>query len=85
MNAQVHFVPDGQYSKIDLDRFLFELESRFKQKEVMHRKEAAAFLGISTRQLDSLCSLGSIKYHRIEGLSGKIFLRSELLDTVKRS
>jgi len=84
MTAQVQFIPETQYSKVDLDRFLFELEARFKQKEVMHCKEAAAFLGISVRQLNNLASAGKLKYHRLDGLKGKLFLRTEILEAVKK-
>lgn len=84
-HKQIQFTPDGSFSVKDLDRFLFELEARFKAKEVMHRKDAAAYLGVSERTLDRLSVSGVIKYHTLEGLSGKLYLRSEILEKVKAS
>lgn len=77
----IQLVPAGQFSIKDLDKFLFELELRFKQKEVMHRKEAAAFIGVNVRTLDR----SNIPYHTVEGLSGKLYLRSEMLEHIKNS
>jgi hypothetical protein len=83
---QVQFHPEvGGYSIKDLDSLLYALETRIKAREVMHRKEAAEFIGISLRQLDELTSQGSIPCHRLEGLSSKLYLRSELLDRIRNS
>ena len=76
--------PEGQYSKVDLDRFLFELETRFKQKEVMRIEDVAAEFSCSVRKINHLCQHGKIPFHRIDGLGGKVFLRSELIDFIKK-
>ena len=84
MTAQVNFIPDGQYSPIDLDKFLFELEARFKQKEVMKIEQAAEFLTCSSSKIHELCRKDKIPYHRVDGIGGKLFLRSELIEYVKK-
>lgn len=81
----VQFVPEGQFSTKDLDIFLRELDMRFKQKEVMHRKEVADYMGLSERTVDRLSKPGGLPFHTIEGLSGKLYLRQEIIDYIKRS
>jgi predicted DNA-binding transcriptional regulator AlpA len=84
-NKTVQFVPEGQFSTKDLDVFLRELEIRFKHKEVMHRKEVSEFMGLSERTVDRLSKPGGLPFHTIEGLSGKLYLRSELIEHIKKS
>lgn len=84
MTAVIQMLPHGQYSPIDLDKFLVELELRFKQKEVLHTKEAAAFLGVAERTLYRLPK-ETVPYHKIEGLEGRLYLRSELIDLIRKS
>jgi hypothetical protein len=75
-------------SQADLDRLIHAIQLRVQQvqeEQIMHRKEAAKFLGIGTRQLDKLTNASKLPYHRIEGLAAKLYLRTELLEHVKRS
>lgn len=84
LTAQVNFIPAGQYSPVDLDRFLFELEARFKQKEVMRIEQAAEFLSCSVSKMYELCRNDKIPSHRVDGIGGRLFLKSELLDFIKK-
>jgi hypothetical protein len=85
MNNQVRFIPEGQFSNNDLAAFVKELEAFYKGKEVMHRSDAAIFLGVSERTIDRLSLSGAIPYHTIQGLHGKLYLRSELIEVIKNS
>lgn len=57
MTAQIEFLPAGQYTIKDLDTLLVALETRVKAREVMHTKDAAAYLGISPRQVQQLAAV----------------------------
>lgn len=86
MTAQVNFIPEGPYSIHDVETLVIAFESVVKAREVMHRKEAADFLGINIRTLDRLATAGSIPYHKIKGLEGtRLYLRSELVAHIKKS
>lgn len=82
--AVIEMIPEGQFSIKDLDILIFALEGRVKAQEVMHRKDAAKFLGMSVRNLDALSSNKRIPFHKPEGWP-KMYLRSEILDFIKRS
>lgn len=79
-------VPDDYYSfnLKNLDTFLLALERRMAAKEVMHIGDAAKFMGCSVRKINDLCQRNKIPYHRIDGLAGKLFLRSELIEFFKK-
>lgn len=80
MTTQVRFIPEGTFSNKDLHRLLVELSAFLDQKEVMHVKEAAAFLGISRSTLYRT----NIPYHTLEGMEGRLYLKSELIDFIKK-
>jgi hypothetical protein len=81
MTAVIQMRPEGQYTNKDLEKLLIELREVIQQQEVMHSQEAAKFLGIS---VGKLYRMSNIPHHRVEGIGGKLFLRSELIDFIKR-
>ena len=81
---QVAMIPEGKYSQTELGTLITELERFYKGKEVMHTKEAAAFLGIGVTTLYRIPKT-SLPYHKIEGLEGRLYLRSELLHSIRNS
>lgn len=84
-HIEPRLVPDEYYSAKDIDRLFTALENHIKQREVMHRKEAADFLGINIRTLDRLATEGNLPYHRLKGLEGtRLYLRRELLDFISQ-
>lgn len=85
MTAVVNLIPDGYFSNKDLERLLIELHKVVQQKEVLRIEDAAEFLSCSVRKINHLCQHDKLPYHRIDGLSGKVFLRSELIDFIKKS
>lgn len=84
--AQIEYqiVPDEYYSIKDINRLIEALEKRMKVREVMRIEHAMKFLGIGRSQIDRMCKNGHLPFHCIEGLSGKLFLRSELIEFIKR-
>lgn len=81
---QIQLVPEGQFSNKDLDAFLFELERRWKSKEILHVQEAADYLGISKSKLYRMPK-EVFPYHEVEGMAGRLYLKSELLNAIKKS
>jgi predicted DNA-binding transcriptional regulator AlpA len=81
--AHVQFVPDGQFSVKDLDRFLISLEARWKSKDVLNHEECAEYIGCSVRTLYRLGNCGSIPYHTLQGLGGRLYLKSEIIEAIK--
>jgi len=72
----------------EIDKIISAVTSRamsLMSEEIMHRKEAAKFLGIGTRQLDKLTNDKKLPYHRIDGLAAKLYLRSEIIQLIKGS
>jgi predicted XRE-type DNA-binding protein len=84
MTAVLQMIPDGQYSNKDLERLVIELTGVIKQTEVMHRKQAAEFLGIAQRTLDKMVQESKVPFHRPEGFGGPVFLRSELIEHIRK-
>lgn len=84
MTAVIQMRPDGQYSLRDIDKLIDAIESRVHAREVMRIEHAVEFLGVSRSQIDRMCRDGKLPFHRIEGLGGKLFLRSELLEFIKK-
>jgi excisionase family DNA binding protein len=84
MTPVINMVPDGQYSIKDIDALLAALESRVQAREVMHRQEAADYLGINVRTLDRMSKRGELPFHQLKGLEVRLFLRSELIAFIKK-
>lgn len=86
---QVHMVPNNSIlSEVELDKIILALQARVGhhlEEKIMHRKDVAAFLGIGTRQVDKLSNAGKLPYHRLDGLAAKLYLRSELIQLIKKS
>jgi excisionase family DNA binding protein len=69
----------------DLETLIHALEKVIlSRNEVMRVDQAAAFINISRAQVDRMCRDGQLPFHRLEGLGGKLFLRSELIDFIKK-
>lgn len=68
----------------DIDTLIEVIEKRVPAKEVMRIEDARNFLGISVRQINHMCQQEQLPFHRLPGLGGKLFLRSELIDHIKR-
>lgn len=81
MTAQVQFIPEGTYSIKDLDTLIIALETRIHAREVMHTQQAADFLGISKQTLYR----SKFPFHKVEGLEGRLYLRTELIERIKKS
>lgn len=77
--------PEGYFQNKDLERLLIELGRIIPQKEVLRIEDAAELMRCSVRKVNHLCQHGKIPYHRVDGLGGKIFLRSELIEWIKKS
>lgn len=56
------------------------LKRLVESKEVMHAKEAAAFMGIGMTSLYKC----QAPFHQIKGIAGLIYLRSELIEVIKK-
>lgn len=67
----------------DIDTLIEVLEKRVAAREVMRIEHAAQFLDISVRHVNHMCQKGQLPYHRLPGLGGKLFLRSEIIHLVK--
>lgn len=81
MKALIQMIPDGRYSNPDLERLANELREYVSWPEVMHTKEAAKFLGISESKLYRVDTIPS---HKVPGLSQKVYLKSELIEYIKK-
>ena len=79
-------IPDDYYAHDlkDLNTLLVALRRLVEVKEVMTIEDAAAFLSCSVRKINDMCQHGKLPYHRLDGLAGKLFLRTELIEFVKR-
>lgn len=81
MTAVIHLKPEGRYTDKDLERLVSDLAEVVKQKEVLHPKEAAEFMGISMTSLYKC----DAPHHKIKGIQGRVYLRCELIDFIKKS
>lgn len=84
MTAIVEMRPDFGFNGPDLDRLIEALEVRVQAREVLRIEQAAGFLSCSVRKINDMCAKGKLPYHRLEGFGGKLFLRSELIDYIKK-
>ena len=80
MTAVIQMLPEGRYTSKDLERLANELIEYVKYPDVMHTKEAAAFLDVSQAQLYRTPNIPS---HKIPGI-GRVYLKSELIDYIKK-
>lgn len=80
---QVTMTPEGSLSMVELDALILALKSR-SVKEVLHAKEAAAFLGISESKLYRM-DKKVVPYHKLQGLEARLYLTAELLEYIKKS
>jgi excisionase family DNA binding protein len=78
-------VEQGSYNEKELEALIHGLEKVIlARNEVMRVDQAAAFINISRAQVDRMCRDGQLPFHRLEGLGGKLFLRTELIDFIKK-
>lgn len=83
MTAVVNMVPEGYFQNKDLERMLIEIRRVAEQDEVMRSEQAEVYLKVSRTTLNVMCRKG-LPYHTVPGLGGKIFLRSELIEFIKK-
>lgn len=81
MTAIIQMLPEGRYSNKDLERLANELASYLSAPEVMRTKQAAVFLNIGKTKMYEMDMIPS---HRLPGISGKFYLKSELIDYIKK-
>jgi hypothetical protein len=76
-------IPDDYYSfdLKDLNTSITAVKRLTDAREVMHPKEAAAFIGTG---VTSLYKCKNIPHHKLPGLEGRLKYRSELIDFIKR-
>lgn len=80
MTAVIQLNPTGRYSHQELETFVSEIRTYVeREKEVMHAKEVAAFLGVSERTVFR----SELPFHKVKGF-GRIYLRSEVIDFIKK-
>lgn len=72
---------DGRYSNQDLERLAKALRNYLGFPEVMWTQQAAEFLDISKAKLYQLDRIPS---HQIPGISGRVYLKSELIEYIKK-
>jgi hypothetical protein len=80
MTHIVQLKPEGRYVSSDLERLVNEIKDLAEYPEVMHQQVAANFLGISYSKIRRM----EIPSHKLPGLVGRIYLKSELLDFIKK-
>lgn len=81
MTAVIQMKPEGRYLNADLERLANELADYLGFPEVMDTQTAARFLGISASKLYRIDKVPS---HRMPELRGKIYLKSELIEYIKK-
>lgn len=81
MTAVIQLKPEGRFSNKDLEALATELRDCLGFPEVLHQQDAARFLGISYSKLRRL---DRVPAHKIPGLKGTIYLKSELLEFIKK-
>lgn len=80
---QVTMTPEGTLSIVDLDTLILAVRERVV-KEVLHVEEAAELLGISKSTLYRIPK-ESLPYHYLKGLEGRLYLRSEIIEKIRKS
>lgn len=79
--AIIQMKPTGHYSNPDLERLASELRDYVTFPDVMRTKEAAKFLGIGKTKMYQMDRIPS---HQLPGISGKFYLKSELIEFIKK-
>ncbi len=74
-------LPDGRYSNPDLEKLANELIQYVQYPDVMRSKEAAKFLGIGKTKIYQMDRIPS---HKLPGIVGKFYLKSELIEFIKK-
>ena len=80
MTAVIQMLPEGRYTSKDLERLANELLEHARYPDVMRTKEAASFLGIGKTKMYQMDCIPS---HKLPGISGKFYLKSELIEYIK--
>lgn len=81
MTAVIQMLPEGRYSSKDIERLADELIQYVSYPDVMRTKQAAQFLGIGKTKMYQLDRIPS---HKLPGIAGKFYLKSELLEFIKK-
>lgn len=67
------------YSIKDIDSLIAAIENRVPPREIMRIEHITEFLGVSRKTIDNMCRAG-MPFHRLPGLGGKLFVRSEIIN-----
>lgn len=81
MTAVIQLKPEGRYTNADLERLANELIEYVRYPDVMRTKQAAEFLGIGKTKMYQMDRIPS---HNIPGITGKFYLKSELIEFIKK-
>ena len=81
MTAIIQLKPEGRYSNPDLERLANELIEYVSYPEVMRTQQAAKFLGICRSKLYQMDRVPS---HKLPDIAGKFYLKSELIEFIKK-
>lgn len=87
MTAQalsVAFTPEGPWTNEQLAAFNKALETWHKAKEVMNMAEMADFVGIGQTKLYSIPK-EVFPYHTLPGIKRRFYLRSEIIEKIRKS
>ena len=76
---QINMVPNTGFTNEQLDTLLYALETRVKAREILHKKDLAAELGVSQRTVDR----STLPHHYIPGTNVKVWIRSEIIEAIK--
>lgn len=77
---QIQMAPPTPFTIQELDTLLVALESRVKAKEIMQRQDLALYLGVSLRTVDR----STLPFHYIPGTNIKVWIRSQVLEAIKK-
>ena len=82
MNANQHQLNPSELTSDQLERIGYALLPFFQKNmvdQILRKKEAAEFMGISQRQFDRYVVAGKIKSHKLMDDTRDFFLRSEII------
>lgn len=84
----IPFTPEvNGFSIKDIDTLIKAVETRIEanKKEVLLNTEVAELLGVTVRTVDRMRKAGSLKGHRMAGVKVWFYLRSEIIEKIRKS
>jgi len=80
----IRMLPTAPISNEQLESLKAHLKEALKEKEVLDINEVGEMLGIGATKMYSIPK-SVIPYHKLEGIKKRFYLRSELIDIIKKS